>query len=115
MPNFNEIRESIYQGFIGDGIRYPKKKQLIYQNAYETWESNVIYFLDRAKIDLSDIFVEQADLGTPSPKLNISFNLKIEVIKPLILKVFEDNYLNGLEAWVMSQREEKISNILDGK
>lgn len=105
----------IYQGFIGDGIRYPKKKQLIYQNAYETWESNVIYFLDRAKIDLSDIFVEQADLGTPSPKLNISFNLKIEVIKPLILKVFEDNYLNGLEDWIMSQREEKISNILDGK
>lgn len=104
-----------YQGFIKDGVRYPKKKQLIYQNAYETWESNVIYFLDKARIDLSDISVEQADLGTPSPKLNISFSLKIEVIKPLILRVFEDYYLNGLEAWIMSQREEKISNILDGK
>lgn len=113
--NYNNSSFLIYQGFIKDGIRYPKKKQLIYQNAYETWESNVIYFLDKARIDLSDILIEQVDLGTPSPKLNISFSLKIEVIKPLILKVFEDDYLNGLEVWIMSQREEKISNILDGK
>lgn len=111
----NNSSSLIYQGFIKDGIRYPKKKQLIYQNAYETWGSNVIYFLDKARIDLSDIFIEQADLGTPSPKLNISFSLKVEVIEPLILRVFEDNYLNGLEDWIMSQREEKISNILDGK
>lgn len=112
---YNNVSLLNYQGFITDGIRYSKKKQLIYQNAYETWESNTIYFLDKAKIDLSDIFVEQTDLGTPSPKLNISFSLKIEVIDPLILRVFEDNYLNGLGDWIISQREEKVSNILDGK
>jgi hypothetical protein len=103
-------RNSIFaysQGFLLD----VDKKIQVFSNASDTCGSNIIRMVDDIKFDILDIKFEKVDLGTPRPKLNISIDIIIQPVNPKILRVFEDDHVDGFSDWVLEKRNKKIDRI----